>query len=293
LPDGIVWASCVGLLTGTPVIGTYHGLGILPKGRRRFDPRNVLRGWLYRLMSRLTARTIAVSEPVKELLCRLGLDRRKVVLVPNGADVNRHASPGDCARILTELGLEGKKVVVCVGRLIPGKGQRFLVEGFATVVRRHPETVLLLAGDGPERRALESQIGSLGLAAHIRLLGARDDVAALLAVADAFVLPSLAEGIPLALLEAMAAGTPVVATAVAGNLDVVTDDRYGVLVPPENPSALADAVIGLLEDAGRAQALGESGRMRVREHFDIERMFAATAAIYDEALAGARREGRR
>jgi glycosyltransferase involved in cell wall biosynthesis len=286
LPDSVIWAACMGVLTRTPVIGTYHGLGILPDGRGRFDPRNALRRSLYRLLSRLSDRTIAVSAPVRDLLCReVGLDERKTVLMLNGVDTDWSAPSGDGARARAELGVGDRRLIACVGRLVAAKGQRFLVEAMASVVRHHPDTALLLVGEGPERAAIEARVRDLGLAAHVRLAGARGDVPTLLAIAEVFVLPSFAEGIPLSLVEAMAAGKPVVATEVPGNLDVVVDDRYGVLVPPGDAPALAAALGALLADPRRAREIGARGRERAREHFDIRRSLAATSALYDEVLA--------
>lgn len=286
LQDSIIWSAFAGVLTGTPVVGTYHGLGVMPKGRSRWDPRNAVRRGLYRLAGRLTARTIAVSNPVRRLLCDdLGFDDRKTVLLQNGVDTSRFEHVDDCGRARTELGLENRAVVVCVGRLIAAKGQRFLVDAMVDIVRRHPAAALLLVGDGPERAALEEHVGSLNLAHCVRWAAKRNDVPELLAMAAVFVLPSFSEGIPLALVEAMAAGRPVVATAVPGNVDVVVDDRFGVLVPPRDAQALADGVCGLLDDPVRAAAIAARGRERVREHFDSRRSLAATVALYDEVLA--------
>jgi glycosyltransferase involved in cell wall biosynthesis len=117
-------------------------------------------------------------------------------------------------------------------------------------------------------------------------------VAELLAMTDVFVLPSFYEGIPLALVEAMAAGRPVVATAVAGNVDVVGNDGCGVLVPPGDATALAAAVTGLLEDPARAAGIADRGRARAREHFDLKRALAALETLYDEVLAEGGRPGR-
>jgi glycosyltransferase involved in cell wall biosynthesis len=285
MPDSIIWAAVAGAMTRTPVIGTYHGLGIMPPGRRAADPRNAVRRTLYRLAGRATDRTIAVSAPVRELLCRqMGFDERKTVLVLNGVDVDSFARADPCSRTRSELGLDGRTIIACVGRLVATKGQRFLVNAMADIVLRHPSAALLLVGDGPERSALEQQARALGLSGHVRFALERTDVAELLAMATVFVLPSFYEGIPLALVEAMAAGKPVVVTAVPGNLDVVVDDRFGVLIPPGSAKALGDAVCSLLDDPVRAGAIAGRGQQRVRTHFDAKRSLAATAALYDQVL---------
>lgn len=286
LQDCIIWGAFAGALTRTPVVGTYHGLGVMPKGRSRWDPRNAIRRGLYRLAGRLTDRTIAVSNPVRRLLCdEMAFDDRKTVLLQNGVDTDRFARAKDCGGARSELGLENRTIVICVGRLIAAKGQRFLVDAMVDIVRRHPAAALLLVGDGPERASLEARARDLKLSHCVRVAARRDDVPELLAMSAVFVLPSFSEGIPLALVEAMAAGKPVVATAVPGNVDVVVDARFGVLVPPRDAQALADAVSGLLDDPVRAAAVGARGRERVREHFDSRRSLAATVALYDEVLA--------
>jgi glycosyltransferase involved in cell wall biosynthesis len=286
LPDPTIWASLVGAITGTPVVGTYHGLGIIPPGRGRLDPRNRLRRTLYRMAGRLTARTIAVSVPVRQKLCdELGFDPAKTVLIVNGVDTAAVARATPSARARTDLGLDDRAIICCVGRLIAGKGQRFLIDAMPRILERASTAALLLVGNGPERQAYEERVRQLNLSTRVRFAGERDDVANLLAMADVFVLPSFSEGIPLALIEAMAAGKPVVATAVPGNLDVVVDDRYGVLVPAGDEHALAEAIGRLLADPKRAAVIGANGQARVRTHFDVQRSVLATIQLYDEVLS--------
>ncbi|HEX7796193.1 MAG TPA: glycosyltransferase [Vicinamibacterales bacterium] len=285
LPDSIIWAACVGAMTGTPVIATYHGLGIIPQDRSRFDPRNRVRTTLYRLAGKWTDRTIAVSEPVRTMLCeQVGLEERKTVLILNGVDTAAvaHACADVGAR--PQLHLDGRPVIACVGRLVNAKGQRFLIEAMREVIVQFPNAVLLLVGEGPDQPAFEARVQELGLSTHVRFVGRRDDVPGLLAQSSVFVLPSFAEGIPLALIEAMAAGKPVVATAVPGNVDVVCNDRLGVLVPPRDAHALAAAVCAVLADPARSAAMAAAGQAHVRAHFDIGRSIAATLALYDETL---------
>jgi glycosyltransferase involved in cell wall biosynthesis len=292
LSDCIILGVLAGALTRTPVVGTYHGLGIFPQGRRRADPRNALRRAFYRLAGRLADRTIAVSPPVRELLCHeMGLDERKTVLVLNGVDTGLLARAAASSGTRTELGLDNRTIVVCVGRLVPWKGQRFLIDAMADVVKRYATAALLLVGSGPELASLEEQIRALGLSNHVRFAADRSDVPELLAMSTIFVLPSFYEGIPLALVEAMAAGKPVVATAVPGNADVVLDDRFGLLVPARDAKALAGALCTLLDDPDRAATMAARGQERVQMLFDVKRSLAATTALYDEVLA--EREARR
>lgn len=286
LPDSIIAAAIAGRLTGAAVVGTYHGLGVLPARRARIDPRNAIRRKLYRAAARLSARTTAVSTPVYQMLCaEFGFDPSTTVLLVNGVDCERFGRAIPDHEALTALGITEGTVIVCVGRLVAGKGQRFLVDAMPAILERVPSATLLLVGAGPERSALEERVRALGLQQRVCFAGERPDVPALLAAASLFVLPSLAEGIPLALLEAMAAGKPVVATAVPGNLDVIVDERYGRLVPAADSGALAAAVCALLADPAAASAMAARGRRRVQQEFDLGRAAASLASMYTDVLA--------
>ena len=286
LHDPIIWATAAGLLHGTPVVGTYHGLGILPAGRGALDPRNALRRALYRLAARRAARIIAVSSPVRELLCTtLGFSPATTVLLTNGIDTAAFASADGGARVREELGLHGHRVVTCVGRLVPNKGQALLVDALGELQTTHPDVVLLLVGDGPDRDALAARAASHGVAARVVFTSRRQDVADVLAASNLFVLPSFAEGIPLALLEAMAAGLPVVATAVPGTMDVVSDPSLGLLVPSHDASALARGIARVFDRPDEAAAMALAGQAHVRRRFDLGSMVDATAALYEAVLA--------
>jgi glycosyltransferase involved in cell wall biosynthesis len=144
---------------------------------------------------------------------------------------------------------------------------------------------LVLVGEGPQRRVLEAKIASASLAAQVRLLGNRTDVAALLGEFDVFVLSSVAEGMPGAVLEAMASGLPVVATRVGGVGEVVVDGATGTLVEPGNPGALALALRSYVEDESLRRQHGDGGRQRVEQHFSLAAMLAGYTSLYDEVLA--------
>jgi glycosyltransferase involved in cell wall biosynthesis len=155
-----------------------------------------------------------------------------------------------------------------------------------------PEATFVLAGDGPLRPRLEELARSLGLAERVLFLGHRDDVPALLASCDLFVLPSLYEGLPLSLLEAMASGRPAIATDVPGSNEVVHHAESGLLVPRADPLALADAIRRLLADPAAAERLARAGRARVDRDFSVERMVRGVEAVYDQLLASPRTLGR-
>jgi glycosyltransferase involved in cell wall biosynthesis len=150
-----------------------------------------------------------------------------------------------------------------IGRLVPIKGLPTLLEAFALALGRAPSARLVLVGDGPDRPALQEQVTALGLGPAVRFAGWRTDLPALYRTFDAVVLSSRNEGTPLAVIEAMAAGRPVVATSVGGVPDVVADGKTGMLVPPDDPRTLADALVALVDGPALRRSLGAAGRQAV------------------------------
>ena len=287
LPDCAILGGIVGKLSGARVVATYHGLGILPSNRNRLDPRNLLRLMFYRLAARLCDRSIAVSEPVSQMLRDvLRTEPRRIAVIANGADVAEYEEPADLNAVLRRLGLSSTNAIVtCVGRLVHNKGHKFLIQSMRDVVRSHPHAILILVGDGPAKGELTRLVFDLQLEGHVRILGERSDVRELLAISHVFVLPSFAEGISIALLEAMAAGMPVVATAVPGNEEVVVDKETGLLVPARDSTRLASALCDVLADPGRAKRMGALGKLRVKTHFNFEATRRQTEQLYDELIA--------
>jgi len=179
--------------------------------------------------------------------------------------------------------------VPTVGRLDPVKDQLGLIKAFCQLRQQLPEwrerLRLVLVGEGSQRKVLEAKIASAGLVAQVQLLGNRTDVAALLGEFDIFALSSIAEGMPGAVLEAMASGLPIVATRVGGVGEVVVDGVTGTLVEPSNPTALAQALRGYVENESRRRQHGHAGRERVEQHFSLHAMLAGYTSLYDEVLA--------
>jgi glycosyltransferase involved in cell wall biosynthesis len=227
----------------------------------------------YRLTERLSDVTTAVSTlAASEAVRRSGIRPGRIVVVPNGLHTAAYASdPALRTATRSELGVEDRFVWLAAGRLVPAKSYPDLFAAFAEVHDRRPDAVLLIAGDGPLQSALRDQVSSAGSGEFIRLLGLRSDVRALMQAADAFVMSSRWEGLPMALLEAGASGLPIVATSVGGSQDAVIDGVSGCLVPPETPVALADAMarIAGMPRASLA-AMGAAERDHVRAGFDIE-----------------------
>ncbi len=226
-------------------------------------------------------RYLAVSRHVRDrLAARAGLPERKLRVVPNGIDPAPFAGPADPGLRARLGGSPGRPMVFTAARLTAQKAIDVLIAAAALV----PDALFVIAGEGPDRAALEARADALGVASRVRLLGARDDIAQLLAAADLFVLPSLFEGLPIAVLEAMAAGKPVVATRVGGTDEVVVDGETGILVPPGNPGRLAAAIRAFIDDPDRARRAGQAGRERFHARFTARAMCASVTQVYEELL---------
>jgi glycosyltransferase involved in cell wall biosynthesis len=242
------------------VIHTRHSQGTWLTRRQQY---------LVRAAALFNDRFVCISQDSARHAVRQGVPRRKVEVLHNGIDLGRfpYCGPAAC----------GPAAVVA--RLVPEKDIATLLRAAAILVKRQPGFRLVIAGDGPGRGELEALAAELRLGESVRFVGVIHDVAGLLSTVRLFVLPSLTEGISLTLLESMARGLPVVATAVGGNPEVV-DNETGLLVPAGDPSALADAVERLWTDAGLCVEMGCSGRRRAERLFDIRRMVAQYEDLY-------------
>jgi glycosyltransferase involved in cell wall biosynthesis len=254
-----------GRLAGTPVVlSSQQVMGW--EGR--------LADWLNRVTSRWCTRVVAVSSNVADYLVRIGVPRNKVVVIYNCVDVAGFSCEASAA---SAAGLIGS-----VARLSPEKDHATLLRALALVRKTYPDVRLVLAGDGPERPRLESLAGDLGVASAVEFLGQVADVRPLLSSIDVFVQSSHVEGLPVAVLEALAACRPVIATDVGGNREAVVDGECGYLVPPSHPEALAAAIARVLADPVGAAAMGRRGRQHVQAQFGREAMVRRTLALlYD------------
>jgi glycosyltransferase involved in cell wall biosynthesis len=247
---------------------------------------------LERLAAHWTDTLVALTPREIEEHLQRGIGRAAqyaVVPSPVPTQALREAAPSRSAA-RARLGLSPDAYVVAgVGRLVPIKGFDLLVAALAALAARVPDAHLLLVGDGVQREALQAQAAALGVAGRLQICGAATDVIGVLSAADVLAAPSRNEGMGRVLVEAMALGLPVVGTRVGGIADVIVDGECGLVVPPEDPGALAEALIDLGLDVGRRRKLGEGARPRA-EAFSTTVAAGAMRAVY-EALARSRRLG--
>lgn len=226
---------------------------------------------------------IAVSGGVRDTYTARGVSEEHFVTVPNGVGPRRDTPGRAAARAALRLRPDDL-VVLTTGRLTAMKGQRYLIEAAALLAPEHPELHVVVLGEGDLREELEHLVADRGLAGSVHLPGHRPDARGLLDAADVFALPSLSEGMPLVLIEAMEAGLPVVATRVIGSSEVVVPGETGHLVPPANAGMLAAALGELLGDARMRALYGGAGHRRYLREFTVERMVTRTRAVYDSVL---------
>jgi glycosyltransferase involved in cell wall biosynthesis len=269
------WGLVAAALAGVPAVIASQQLfrGISSR-------RQLLRQWLIGVG---VDRFIAVSAEMAGSLRATPLfPARKVEIIRNAVDVRQFQKPPDDALRRTLGGDPSRPIVLTLARLDPQKGLSDLLEAAARV----PDANFVLAGDGIERKRIEDAARSLGVDDRVTFLGYREDVPDLLAACDLFVLPSLYEGLPVSVLEAMAAGKPVVATEIGGTREAVSNGETGLLVSPGDPNALAGAIRSVLSDPQLARRLGEAGRQRALEEFSADRMVRKVTQVYERVLSG-------
>lgn len=271
------WAASVG--SGTRHVVTFHTAG-LHYGRRRHLPSFAFRSLESANAALCAAKTVAVSRAVADVVAKgLWLRRDRLSVVYNGVDIDSLNRARISAIDRRALGLPPDALVVaCLGRMHEVKGHGVLIEAWKVVARQQPRARLLLIGDGPLRETLEATVRAARMTESVRFLGQRDDVPALLSTVDLGVVPSLYEGLPMAVLEMMCLGIPVVGSDIPALAEVLQPPECGVVVPPKASRALAERVLEVLEDEAMRKRLGGCGRRRVQRHFTL----AAQAAAYDE-----------
>lgn len=245
-------------------------------------PKQLAYRWLYRITQRWVDGLIAVSTDVKRALIeQFAIRDEKIAVICNSVDVRRYGHPVDRTAVRASLRLPPEACMAAVVATFKRqKGHRYLIDAAAQVIDRFPNLHLLFIGDGELRHDLQARTRSAGLSDHVHFLGWRQDIPELLAASDYFVLPSLWEGLPMALIEAMASGLPVIATNVSGSRQVVVDGESGLLVEPGDVPALANAMIRTLAAPEAARAMGRTARQRVATEFSAQKQARDHLALF-------------
>jgi len=270
------------------VFWTIHNVNFLPTASRPWLTilKQQFQRWRYRLNAHQVDGFIAVSEQVRaKILHEVGAIDDAVYTIVNGVDIRRFQVSGERAALCAELGLSSDTYLFAtVGRLTEQKGHYYLIKAARDVVAAHPEAHFVLIGDGELCTALTAQAATAGIAEHIHFVGVRSDIPILLASVDAFVLPSLWEGLSIALLEAMAAGKPIVATAVSGTVDVLQDGITGRVIPPGDGASLAAAMMQFITDPDIARNLGHAAKSHVIAHYSAQVQAERHLTLYQQVI---------
>jgi L-malate glycosyltransferase len=237
------------------------------------------------LLRRLS-RVVAISAETESEFLAHGFAPARIAQIPNGVDTGHFTPAPDSEAARRQVGLD-LETVLFLGRLDAQKGLDVALQAWVRVISRRPAARLALAGDGPARAALEAEVRELGLSKHVRFLGTRSDPEKLLQASQIFILPSRSEGMPNALLEAMATGLPCVASRIGGNCDLVTHGLTGLLTPPGDAVTLADALYALLDDRSLRNRLGTAARATVIERYGMDRVVRQYMDLYAALMKGA------
>lgn len=228
---------------------------------------------------------IGVADGVCDhIVTELGVDRRRTRTIHNGVEVDRFSRSPPAGLRQSISPRADRPLALTVARLHEQKGLEYLMQAAA----RCPDVIFAIAGEGPQRQLLEQMRLQLGLEDRVVLLGHRTDIPELLAACDLFVLPSINEGLPVSVLEAMASGKPVVATDIPGTREAVVSGRTGILVPPRDADAVASAISSIVRDQGLAMRMGEAGRSQVIDNFSVATMIDQVDRLYQELLTPGR-----
>ncbi|MFQ5430509.1 MAG: glycosyltransferase [Phycisphaerae bacterium] len=270
------------------VLSTAYALGDYRRSVRRRSDRMLDAG-----TAALPTHVVAVSNAVRrDCIARLGLDETDITVIHTAIDPPNHVDPTAITDFRRTHATDGKRLlVVTTARLSYEKGLDTLVNAAAVLNRTHPAARIVVVGEGPDRAAIESAIETRRLRGAMILPGFLEDVWPALFAADVVCLPSRSEGMPNALLEAMAAGRPVVAARVGGVPEAVTHERDGLLVRPDDPAALAAAIGRLLDDVALRERFGQAAKRTVTSRFDVREAAMRYATLY-KTLLSRRRTGR-
>jgi len=253
---------------------------------RRFGPTLFFYNLLDAFLVRKADRLIAVSGEIADKMRLAGIRKERICLIENGININRFTGNGSGESVKESLGIKKEaRVIASVGSLTKEKGHAYLCEAAPRIIERFPEAIFLLVGDGLEREGLEQKAVSLKIRGKVIFAGMRKDIPEILSMVDVFVLPSLLEGLPIALLEAQAAKVPIIATSVGAIPKVVDDGVTGILIPPKAPEAIEKAIIRILSNKKASQEMAEKGFEKVKDIFSSEKMAAKYFSVYKELIS--------
>jgi glycosyltransferase involved in cell wall biosynthesis len=274
------YATLGAALSRVPVVCTIHG--------KNYWPHRYYRRAAFRRVIGAAHRFVAVSEDLRSFTADvLGIDSARIQVIGNGVDGSKYFRDASRrAQVRRELGLADQdEVIIAVGELSPVKGHETLIRAVAALARERPLVRLLIAGEGGQRAKLLELARELDFTGRVQLLGFRRDVPALLAAADVYAMPSFSEGMPLALIEAMAARMPIVASRVGGIPALVSHGKSGLLTEAGDPVMLADALRALVTDPGERQRYAEQGHRAFLDHHSLQSMLDNYRAVYQSACA--------
>lgn len=232
---------------------------------------------------------VTVSRFVGDYLASAGVPREKITAVPTGIDLDKYRASSEDGGLRAELGLPAQATLIgTVAILRKKKGHAELLEAVPAVLAKHPDTYFVFAGDGPQTDNLKARIAEMGLQERVLMLGLRRDVVRILQSLDIFVLPTHQEALGTAFVEAGATGLPCIGTRVDGVPEVIAEGETGLLVPPQDPTAIAAAILALLDDPERRREMGRAANERVASCFSRQAMAEGMLAVYRRLLDGGR-----
>ncbi len=274
LTYSIILGGLAGWVTGTPVVASIHNL-------------HYAYSWHFLESTSLkyfTKRRIAVGWEVAKTHKAYN-NQRHIEVIQNPVDLAQILLPEERIKIRAEITPDASRLlIISVGRLVVGKGYGDLLDALNDLRHTHPNLLLIIVGAGSYLESINEKIKTLNLEDHVKLLGMRADVPALLVASDIYVSASHAEGLPISILEAMSAGLPVVSTGV-GDIPLIVKPEFGICVPPHQPSQIANALRLLLEDPDRRKRLGSLAREYVAEHHSIDKWLADLMSVYNQVIS--------
>jgi len=232
-------------------------------------------------------KVVAISDHIEKKLLSYGISKDRISIISNGVDINRFHKNFDRNRIAREMKLDPDSIIIgTIGRLSEEKGHIYLIEAIKRVREVNSNIILIFVGDGQLREMLQNKTAELGLQKHVRFLGIQRDIPKILSLIDIFVLPSLSEGVPMVILEAMAAKKPIIATNVGAIPNILSHNETGIIVTPRDHNGIANAILALLKDPDKLADLGHKAYLKVNNKYSSKIMVKKYIEIYNDlALA--------